>query len=557
MANAGSRTAEAPKKRRIQDMLLVGYGLFVMVIILAAVAQMLATNQIVGRINTQLEADAPAHELLLNIDRDSYQAQLAAEQMASSPDDADLRGLLDDFTSNRDQTQTRWDSYTDVARGLVDEEDRWPAYVEARQAWVDSTEEIVALVQAGQRSDDPGMSDLLLESRALHDGLRNVLDGIVEEIYVPNLETLDRRLTIGVWISRGLVILTIVAGLLLAYLVARQMSGKLTAALNRVGAAADQLAEGRTDVPLETEELQELDELAQAFVTIRRSQAGAAQYAQRLASGDLSETFQPRSERDDLGLALAHLQRELTEIVAGTRSAAGEVTRQVGQLQQVTADGGLEMGDDSSAVLSQALNSAVRMVDEARSGVSALTDTTTAMNGVKQAISETDEIVGELVRHSSDVSEAVSFIRTVADQTNLLALNASIEAARAGDAGKGFAVVANEVKGLAEEAATSTDRVADVVAAMVASVDQLTESMAAGRDRVTTGTGIIDGAASSFETISRGVDEVRSQIEDATLSGRDIADALTGAERRLDQAIGRFALSAAETSESNDDVVSG
>lgn len=56
-------------------------------------------------------------------------------------------------------------------------------------------------------------------------------------------------------------------------------------------------------------------------------------------------------------------------------------------------------------------------------------------------------------------SEVRKFARTnedIASRTNLLALNATIEAARAGDAGRGFAVVAQEVKNLAQQAATSS-----------------------------------------------------------------------------------------------------
>ena len=64
----------------------------------------------------------------------------------------------------------------------------------------------------------------------------------------------------------------------------------------------------------------------------------------------------------------------------------------------------------------------------------------------------------ELRNTVDGLSDIVNSIGLIASQTNLLALNASIEAARAGEAGKGFAVVAAEVKKLAGDTRSATDR---------------------------------------------------------------------------------------------------
>lgn len=51
----------------------------------------------------------------------------------------------------------------------------------------------------------------------------------------------------------------------------------------------------------------------------------------------------------------------------------------------------------------------------------------------------------------------------IANQTKMLALNATIEAARAGEQGRGFSVVASEVKKLAQEAGSNSEKFRNIV----------------------------------------------------------------------------------------------
>ena len=88
--------------------------------------------------------------------------------------------------------------------------------------------------------------------------------------------------------------------------------------------------------------------------------------------------------------------------------------------------------------------------------------------------------IESLLQASESIGEVIVLIQDIAEQTNLLALNATIEAARAGDAGKGFAVVATEVKSLAGETASATDR----ISLQIKTVQEQTQNAVAAVDSV-------------------------------------------------------------------------
>jgi methyl-accepting chemotaxis protein len=90
----------------------------------------------------------------------------------------------------------------------------------------------------------------------------------------------------------------------------------------------------------------------------------------------------------------------------------------------------------------------------------------------------------DLITASTQISDVLALIRTIAAQTNLLALNATIEAARAGEAGRGFAVVAGEVKALAQQTASATDLIEQHVGRIMASSNRFVEHVTLVGDRV-------------------------------------------------------------------------
>tara|TARA_B100000073_G_C23459651_1_gene462830 strand:- start:231 stop:569 length:339 start_codon:yes stop_codon:yes gene_type:complete len=104
-----------------------------------------------------------------------------------------------------------------------------------------------------------------------------------------------------------------------------------------------------------------------------------------------------------------------------------------------------------------------------------------------------------------------------------LALNATIEAARAGEAGKGFAVVANEVKNLASQTASATDRITSEINVMQGLAKEV-ETNAGNIEKSTLTAGeSVDTIVSALEEQSVVISEVSDNMQQIS-AGVDALD---------------------------------
>jgi Amt family ammonium transporter len=137
-----------------------------------------------------------------------------------------------------------------------------------------------------------------------------------------------------------------------------------------------------------------------------------------------------------------------------------------------------------------------------------------ADQGVKTTFT-TSETMRQLNVSSTEIEDVLAMIRDIADKTNLLALNATIEAARAGDAGKGFAVVATEVKSLANQSASSTDRIGGSMTRIKDGANLASVNLAATSR-------VIDQVKSASEEVSRFIRSSAKEQQDSAEQTREI-----------------------------------
>jgi len=130
-----------------------------------------------------------------------------------------------------------------------------------------------------------------------------------------------------------------------------------------------------------------------------------------------------------------------------------------------------EEGLEAVAASSQEVN---ELVGQGLVIINDLADRTKDSSAATQSASER---ILKTSESSDKISEASSLITAIAGQTNLLALNAAIEAARAGEHGRGFSVVAEEIRKLAEQSASSTMIIDEMVRNLQQNADGAVKTM--------------------------------------------------------------------------------
>ncbi|VXC35832.1 Methyl-accepting chemotaxis protein [Pseudomonas sp. 8Z] len=465
-------------------------------LVVMGVLGMRGITQVAESTTTLTNRHLPGISLLLNADRDLYQAFVAERSMLDEGSGSYAKDLLAAHTENLQQAYDRVHKFAAMQPGaealaLVAEFDR------GFTLWKTTTLKVLQL----STTDADAASRLSFgDSEAQFEQMRGAINklGELEDSAANSVGTAaiargeELAWQQGMVITFGLAVcLVLVVGF--PVLVTRP----LHSLLHRIEQIAD--GDGDLRVRLDVMSKDELGKLSHAF----------NRFLDKLQPL-IKEVGRVTDEVADSAKNLAGLAAANDRLISSEHAAVDQVSTAATEMSTAV--------HEVARNAQNAADAARNAEQQSREGAQVVGATIRSIRQLAQEVESASSTIQTLEQEAANIGAVLAVIKGIAEQTNLLALNAAIEAARAGEQGRGFAVVADEVRALAARTQESTKDIQGMIERLQVGVQNAVKATHSGSERarqsVEQAAGVDQALSVTSESVQR-INDMAAQIATA------------------------------------------